>query len=118
MAVQDPLIEARHLRRCHLDFALAIGASAALGAAVTLQVAALVTGRSLVDAGLTSMLWVLATLVTMAWLVTSSERRLARHLYRIEGSRYRDGYAAGYLDAAARVKNKQHYDRPQLRPVR
>jgi hypothetical protein len=118
MALQDRPIDTRHLRLRHLDFMLAVAAAATLGAAVTLQVVALVSDRSLMDAGVTGMLWVLAMLFTVAWLVVSFERRLVRDLHHIENSRYRDGYADGYLDAIEQAKNSHRYDRPQLRPVR
>lgn len=117
MAPSDPPLEARRQQRWHRESALAILAAATGGAAVTLQVVGLATDRRLLESGLAATLWVLAMLLTVGWLVTSLERRLVRHLDRIEGSSYREGYAAGYVDAAQARKNPP-YERTQLRPVR
>jgi hypothetical protein len=68
--------------------------------------------------GFSNKLMVASAFLAVAWLITATERRLVQHLRRIEGTRYRDGYAAGYLDAAARARAHPPYDRPSLRPVK
>lgn len=123
MTLPDPPYDAQRVRQRHQDHVLAVTAPAVLGAAVTLQVVGLTTGNEVIEAGLASILWVAAILLTMAWFGTSMVRRLERHLCRIEGAQYRDGYAAGYLEAATRAKSNQqqqqhHHERPNLRPVR
>ncbi|MFS8496824.1 MAG: hypothetical protein FWJ70_00975 [Micromonosporaceae bacterium] len=118
MALPDPPYDAKRVRQRHHDHLLAVSAPAVLGAAVTLQVVGLTTGNQVIEAGLASILWVAAILLTMAWFGTSMVRRLERHLCRIEGAQYRDGYAAGYLEATTRAKSNQHHERPNLRPVR
>lgn len=115
-----PSASSRQRRVGRPDHVLAILAIAMGNAVVTLQVAEIATGRALLPSGFLSMLLVATGFLGMAWLVVAAERRLVLQLRRIEGTRYRDGYAAGYLDgaAAARARLQGSYERPSLRPVK
>lgn len=116
MALADPPFDAQHARRRRPDHILAVLAPAFLGAAITLQVVEAVTGQLVLDGELVLVLWTVAVLVAVAWLTVSMEHRLTGHLRKIEGDRYRDGYAAGYLDGAVRANDRQ--ERSHLRPIR
>jgi hypothetical protein len=94
-------------------------ATTALSASLALWTVELSSGTPLLAPGFTTVTWMAGMLLTVAWLVTSQERRLARRLQGIEGARYRDGYAAGYLDAVNQRQTAQYErERPSLRPVR
>jgi hypothetical protein len=117
MALPDPQHAPRDRRRDRRDRALVVLAASAMGAAGALWIVELSTGEPVLVPGSTEKLLLVASLLTVAWLITSLERRLVQHLRRIEGARYRDGYAAGYLDAAVQSQ-KEQYGRPSLRPVK
>jgi hypothetical protein len=118
MALPDPQIDAaRHRRRERRHRVLGVLAAIAMSAAVTLSIVEAATGELVVAPGFTNKAFTAAGLFVLAWLIVSLEGRLVRHLENIEGARYRDGYAAGYLDAASRFRGG-HYERPSLRPVK
>jgi hypothetical protein len=99
------------------DQVLAILSAAALAAALAFwAVEASVGHDDTLVPGLSGKLWWCAAISILAWMISGAERRLAEHLSRIEGARYRDGYAAGYVDAASR--RGTGHDRQGLRPVR
>lgn len=117
MALPDTPIELPQVRRRNRrDRTCAVLAAVTMGAAVALWSMEL-TARAVPASGLALMVSLTAALLTVAWLISAMERRLVGHLHRIEGTRYRDGYAAGYLDAAQRFR-EGHYERPSLRPVK
>lgn len=117
MALPDTPIELPQVRRRHRrDRIYAALAAVTIGAAAALWAVELTT-RSVPYSGLALMASMIAVLLTVAWLIASLERRMVLHLHRIEGARYRDGYASGYLDAANRFRDHRH-ERPSLRPVR
>jgi hypothetical protein len=116
MAVPDAATDARQ-RRFHPDHACAILAVPIAALAVALWVIELGNGQAPLAPGLTTGLVVTAALLVVGWLIMSLERRVVAHLERIEGSRYRDGYADGYIEATNR-RNGNGYERPTLRPVK
>jgi hypothetical protein len=118
MALPDPQkIKAAPSRRRERSWrALCILAPVTVGAAVMLGIVELAAGEPLVAQGPTSAAIVVAGFLVLAWLVMSVERRLLQHLESIQGAQYRDGYAAGYVDAAARYRGGP-MERPSLRPV-
>lgn len=116
MALPDTPLELPQVHRHHrVDRACAAMAALAMGAAVALWTVELTT-RPVLGSGLTLMVSLTGALLTVAWLIVSLERRIILHLQRIEGARYRDGYAAGYVDAINRSREARH-ERPSLRPV-
>jgi heme A synthase len=118
MALPDPQFEApRDRRRERRDRVLGVLAAGGMGAAIALWVAEAGGGEPILVAGFTSKLLVAAALLVAAWLILSVERRLGEQLRGIEASRFRDGYAAGYLDAATRFRGGND-ERPSLRPVK
>lgn len=119
MAVPDAATDAQqHRRRVHPDHVCAVLATPVAAVATFLWVVELVNGQPVLVAGVTSGLWVATLVLIGAWLATSLERRLVVRLERIEGSRYRDGYADGFLDAVNHRGNGNQYERPTLRPVK
>lgn len=97
------------------DRLLAVLAVAAVAASITFWVVEASLGHDAVVRGLSDRLWWCAAILVVTWLVRSAERRLLEHFCRIEGAQYRDGYAAGYVDAASRRDG--NHGRPVLRPV-
>lgn len=95
---------------------LAVLSAAAIAAAVAFWVVEASLGYDTLVPGLSGKLWWCAAISLLAWMISSAERRVLEHLNRLEGARYRDGYAAGYVDAASR--RGTNHERPGLRPVR
>lgn len=118
MALPDPQFEApRDRHRERRDRVLGVLAAGSMGATIALWVAEAGGGEPILVVGFTNKLLTAATLLTVAWLIVSMERRLSAHMRRIEATRFRDGYAAGYLDAAKRFRGGSD-ERPSLRPVK
>jgi hypothetical protein len=118
MAVPDAVSDAaRGRRRVHPDRLCALLAAPFAAVAVALWTVDIVYGQAPLIPGVTAGLWVVAAVLVVAWLVTAQQSRIVAHLERIEGSRYRDGYADGFIDAANQ-RQPRYQDRPSLRPVK
>jgi hypothetical protein len=118
MAVPDAVNDAaRDQRRIPPDRLCAFLAAPAAAAAVALWTVDLLSERAPLVTGVAIGLWVVAAVLVVAWLVTAQQRRILTHLKCIEGSRYRDGYADGFIDAVNQRQPRYH-DRPSLRPVK
>lgn len=98
------------------DQIFAVVSAAVIAAATAFWVVEANAGEEALMPGLSGKLWWCAAISTLAWMISRVERRVLERLNRIEGERYRDGYAAGYVDAASRRGTSP--DRRGLRPVR
>lgn len=98
------------------DQIFAVLSAATVAAATAFWLVEASAGEDALVPGLSGKLWWCAAILVLAWMISRVERRVLEHLKRIEGERYRDGYAAGYVDAASR--RGTNHDRRGLRPVR
>jgi hypothetical protein len=116
MALPDPQVnDVRERRGERWHRLLGVLTTGLMGGALTLWILEQGTVNVLVQ-GLADRLFMVAALLVVTWMILWAHLRQVRQLRQLEGNRYRDGYAAGYLDAITRPGDEPG-DR-RLRPVK
>jgi hypothetical protein len=111
---QDDNVRDRRGERWHR--LLGIATVGVMGGAVTMWIQELGTGQASLVQSLSDRAFMTSALLVVVWVILWAYLRLSSHLRQLGADRYRDGYAAGYVDAAVKAREDPQ-DRPSLHPV-